>query len=147
MRRGYTLPELIVAIVLVSVVLSTCAAEIVHQRTKHLYSRAGKAKTLVRQIETAAEQCEKENGIYPPGDGTGSSEAYAALVVPGPPRGLPYLQKNRSPGPAYFVNPIDSVEEVKFRNNSAGGGHNSNRIDIWCSGPGGRADGVNNWGR
>ena len=127
-NKGFTLVELLVVIVIISILLAMLLPAVAAALCN---AKAGKASTLVRQIETAAEQYEKEQNIYPPGSGADSVQAYGVLIAPGP-RGLPYVQPNPL-GETYFVNPIDGMEQLKFRNNMTGGGNNVNRIDIWCS--------------
>lgn len=124
MRGGYTLRELVVGLVLVSLICSMCA----RWRPRHCFpgARAGKAKTLVRQIETAAEQYEREHGVYPPGDGKGSEAAQAALGASCP-----------------WINPIDGQDPINLL---SPGRRNSGRVDIWCTDADGRPDGINNWG-
>ena len=143
--RGFTLVELLVVIIIISILLAILLPAVAKAMCN---ARAGKAKTLVRQIETGSFQYETEQNVYPPGTGTGSAEVYAVLTAPGP-RGLPYLQKNSGLDPGHFINPVDSAEEIKFRNNMAGGGQNTLRVDIWCSDcdevQAGNGSRVNNW--
>lgn len=130
-KSGFTLVELLVVIVIISILLAFLLPAVTSALCN---AKAGTAASLVRQIEVAAEQYEKEQNVYPAGDGSGSSDAYSVLTEPGP-RGLPYIQKRG--GDTYFINPIDTVEELKFRNNAIvpppSDAKNTNRIDIWCS--------------
>lgn len=143
--RGFTLVELLVVIIIISVLLALLLPAVAKAMCN---AKAGKAKTLVRQIETGAEQYEKEQNVYPAGNGTNSTQAYGVLTSPGP-RGLPYLQKNQGTDPGYFVNPVNAIEQIKFRNNMLGGGNNALRIDIWCSDcdeiQAGNGSRINNW--
>jgi prepilin-type N-terminal cleavage/methylation domain-containing protein len=160
-NRGFTLIELLVVIIIISILLALLLPAVARAMCN---ARAGKAGALVRQIETGAEQYEKEQNIYPVGDGTGSTAAYAVLTAPGP-RGLPYLQKNKD-NRLFFVNTVDNVQEIRYRNNAQNPVpntgiepvRNTNRVDIWCgtcdelrSPPIdntwviGQPDGINNW--
>lgn len=162
-EQGFTLIELLVVIIIISILMAILLPAVVKAMCN---ARAGKSGTIVRQIEAGCEQYEKEQNIYPPGDGAdvipGPQTVYTLLTAPGP-RGLPYLQKNQD-NRQYFVNPVDVVEIIKYRTNAVAVVpnisiqpiRNTNRVDIWCGTCDelagndkvwviGQKDGINNW--
>lgn len=81
MNRGYTLAELVIVTVVVSILLAVLVPPVCREICG---AREQKARTLVRQIETVCVQYEKAHNVYPPGAGVGSAACYAVLSSPGP---------------------------------------------------------------
>jgi hypothetical protein len=101
--------------------------------------KVAKTKVLIRQIETACEQYEKEQNIYP-ADGEG--ELVKALAETMGPRGIPYMGRGEFIKDGGFVDVWGNP--IQYQNNSTdpppANIHNTNRIDIYSFGPNGKDD-------
>lgn len=149
LRRGFTLIELLVVIVIIGILLAMLLPAIAKALC---LAKASKAKATVRQIETACETYEKEQNVYPDGNGVGSLNCSLRLKNPGP-RGIPYVQASVLLNPNGFLNPVVPSLAINYRNNAVTppptpgpeGLHNTGRIDIWCIDCEQNPYGLNNW--
>ena len=173
-RAGFTLIELLIVIVIIGILMAMLLPSLAAALCN---ARAGNCSAVIRQIEAACEQYEKEQNIYPPsatgapfdadlpaGDGM---NCYSVLTEPSV-RGLPYLEKESGTGS--WINSVEPVyngapNKIQYRNNNLTNSGppkimNAFRIDIfsgscaeYTSGDMAAAagddafDGLNNWRR
>jgi hypothetical protein len=110
------------------------------------------ARRLVDQVAQETWNYYHERGEFPPGDGTGSAALVRALSLPSK-TGAPYVQfapemLTRDGDLRNPVAPRNCI--VHYRRNPEterldSVARNSGTFDLWCMGPDGRLDAVNNW--
>lgn len=145
--RGFTLVELLVVILVISILAAMLFPVIVHVLG---VARQGSAEVLVTRLAEATSLCEQTCFYLPPGDGSGSRTLVEGLLRPGP-RQAPFLELSRDQlsvtgdvlNPAQ---PEGSPEEgiVHYRNNRGRrrgfdgmgrpGVHPTRQFDLWCAG-------------
>ena len=145
--RGFTLVELLVVIVIVSILMALLIPVVIYVLG---VGRQGATEALMDQIVQVVKAYELEHAILPPGDGNGSRGLVRALSEPGP-RKMPLMDiRGDMVAPeGDFINPVQHDREapinlVHYRNNrgrKAGPdgvgrpGISSRRdYDLWCAG-------------
>jgi prepilin-type N-terminal cleavage/methylation domain-containing protein len=87
-KRGFTLVELLVVIVIIGILASLVIPVVVHAIK---VGRQAAAETVMAQVVQSLSVYERDVMTLPPGDGVGSRELVKALRQPGA-KGMPYLE-------------------------------------------------------
>lgn len=120
MKRGFTLVELLVVIVIIGILAALILPIVFHVL---LVARQGLSETLASEVQQMLKAYELDHAVYPPGDGRGTRTMVQALSVPGA-HGLPLFE----PKPEMLtpegdlINPIHHDDEAPlnvfhYRNN------------------------------
>jgi prepilin-type N-terminal cleavage/methylation domain-containing protein len=86
-RRGFTLVELLVVIVIIAILASLLIPVILHALK---VARHAAAETLIANLAHGVKLYELDHAQYPPGDGSGTRDLVKALSAPGP-KGTPLM--------------------------------------------------------
>jgi prepilin-type N-terminal cleavage/methylation domain-containing protein len=145
--RGFTLVELLVVIVIISILMALIIPVVVHVIG---VARQGATEAMMDQIVQAVKAYELDHSVLPPGDGNGSRALVKALLLPGP-RKIPLMDIHDDMVTAEgdFINPVQHDREspinvVHYRNNTGRkpgpeavgrpGISSRREYDLWCAG-------------
>ena len=146
-RRGFTLIELLIVIIIIALLMALILPALVKALCN---ARQAATKAMCEQLHTASKKYETDFAVYPPGDGTGSSELASFLGRPGP-KQLEYFTFSQDMLiNGDILNPTwpdngPPADIIYYRNNidpaSAGGGGGGQppvffraSVDIWAAG-------------
>jgi len=153
MKKGFTLVELLVVIVIIAILASLLLPALGRVLCN---GRAAGVTTLVNQLSQACKMYEQDQNVYPP---EMASYDAAALVVPlstpGPKR-VPYFefQPGTLNASGSIINLLyPSTEILRYRNNAPNWpanisdptAHNKTSVDLWARDCSGVPDGINGW--
>lgn len=147
------LMKVLVATTAVVVLGSVTAVLVVPPSEKErLVQLEAEAQQLVDRVAAGVRRYRRECGVFPPGNGTGSSALVRALSEPSR-TGDAYVRfrPEELTGMGHLRNPFaPEIEIVYYRNNRVlsdppYAGRNLGAFDLWCRDAQGFSDGVNNW--
>lgn len=151
LRRGFTLIEMLVVIVIIMILAGLLIPTVMRAICN---GKAGSMKSLLSSLEQAAKAYEVDTGAYPQSNGNfDSAPLAAALRKPSARHGTYYdFKESQIDTAGNIVNLVNPFEDtVKYRNNSmtkdktTKGIHNKNGIDLWCRGCDKEPESINNW--
>jgi len=150
-RRGFTLVELLVVIVIIMVLAGVLLPAVMRAVCQ---GRQGSMEALLTQLGQACKAYELDHAVYPESNGAfDSSVMVKALTKPSKRHGVYFEFKESQIGAnGNIVNAVSQEDTVKYRNNVGIGNrdpkakaHNKSSFDTWCQGCDGVADSINNW--
>jgi prepilin-type N-terminal cleavage/methylation domain-containing protein len=152
MKRGFTLVELLVVIVIIAILASLLLVGMTQMLCR---GRAAAAEARVVQLHQAVAVYALEQGTFPPDLPTfESSSLYAALQSMSSKK-VPYFWVDPSEldGAGNLRNPVrPQTEIIRYRDNSRTwppgdpAAHNKATYDLWAMDCAGIPDRLNNWG-
>ena len=147
MKRGFTLVELLVVIVIIGILMAIVLPIVIHVMC---IGKQAAAEAMLTQIVTGITNYEYTTMQFPPGDGRGSRELVKALRSSGPKK-VPYMEisDDMLTPEGDLINPVhdgdgDPIQIMHYRNNlrrkpgpdgdGRPGISERRNYDLWCAG-------------